>query len=450
MWLRRSIQGALMGLALTGCLERGAPGAGEVGSDPFHPNAAPQLADLFPELGGGAAPDTPELDREAPAEITFVTEGRGFAPVLIARGPARALWLWSDGTQSDSLRPTKRFTNRASRRHRLRVEPWSAVRRINIGYDGRDGGDPTIEHVADQRVSAVFGLEAVAPHLEEWCSSGNQIRSLDFSHFQRLRVIECHHSRFLRHIALKDTPRLQRACLEDVSLTSLDLSESPALTDLRGALNAFPDIAFGDTGENLSHLCIRDNPQLTNRGLFTDGNRFTNLAELFAWNTNQSGTLAIHSTHPDREVQILVADNAYDVVDLTGALQAARGGATVDISRNAVSRLDIAGCTQLKVLNAQQNRLDSAAVDAVLAEIDAWNTGGGTVDLRDNAIPSATGDWHRRSLESRGWRVAVDSRWSNLERMGERCVDAWQGVLRLPERGGRKLGRTLGRELGLN
>ncbi|MBN2194990.1 MAG: hypothetical protein JW751_19390, partial [Polyangiaceae bacterium] len=298
-------------------------------------------ARVSPRLVDGVAPET--LEVAAPGGITFVTEGAGFAPVLTTRGPARVECLWSDGTHSSSLRPTRVFGTNAPRRHRLRVEPWSAVLRINIGHNGGDGGDPSIERVTDQSVSAVLGLEIVAPHLEHWCSSYNQPTVLGFCHFHRLRVIECYHSKSLMLVTLRDTPNLQRACLEDVGLTSLDLSESHALMDLRGALASFPDIAFGETGANLWHLCIRDNPQLTNQALFSEGNRFSNIAELFAASSNQRGTLAIHSTHPDRDVGISAANNAYEAVDFSGALQSPLGWAAVDISDNVVSHLAVTG-----------------------------------------------------------------------------------------------------------
>jgi len=54
-----------------------------------------------------------------------------------------------------------------ARGHALRVKPWSAVRRINLGYDAGDGGSGEIEKVPDQQVSAVTGLTLVAPTLEQ-------------------------------------------------------------------------------------------------------------------------------------------------------------------------------------------------------------------------------------------------------------------------------------------
>jgi len=115
-----------------------------------------------------------------------VTTGASFAPVIVVEGAPKILWEWSDGTTSDSTAPSVNFGTEESREQRLRVTPWSALRRINIGYDGGDGGSGQIEYVADQHVAEVRNLDLVAPSLREWCSSYNKIVSLDFSNFVNL------------------------------------------------------------------------------------------------------------------------------------------------------------------------------------------------------------------------------------------------------------------------
>lgn len=106
--------------------------------------------------------------------MVFTTEGASFAPVLVVEGDPGILWTWSDGTTSTAAAPTRTFGSASTRSHSLRVTPWSAVRRINIGYDGGDGGSGLIESVPDQHVAAVSGLNLVAPTLGQWCSSYNR------------------------------------------------------------------------------------------------------------------------------------------------------------------------------------------------------------------------------------------------------------------------------------
>jgi hypothetical protein len=345
-----------------------------------------------------------------PPEITFVTEGESFAPVVTTQGNARIRWTWADGTGSDLPNPTKTYGSSAQRKNRLRVDPWSAVRRINIGYDAEDGGDPTYERVPDQKVSNVVGLGVVAPYLEQWFSSFSRITSLDFSHFRQLRTIECLWSRSLKRLQLNDVPSLRRLCVEGAELAELDLSDAPKLEDLRGARNAFPDIRFGDTAPNLLHICVRDNPQLRNGHLLANGDRFPNLAEILVWNSNQNDTFALHSTNPDKVAVIIIKQNQYTALDLVGALKSRRRvWAILDASSNALERVAMQGCAQIKMLNLSNNRLSTAGVDSVLEQAVAWNTEEGEIDLRSNSAPSATGNQLRRTLEGRRWKITVDT-----------------------------------------
>ena len=56
----------------------------------------------------------------------------------------------------------------------LVVTSWSTVTKINIGYDGSDGGvtpsSSTIANLKQQNVISVSGLENVAPYLQIWAS----------------------------------------------------------------------------------------------------------------------------------------------------------------------------------------------------------------------------------------------------------------------------------------
>jgi len=47
-------------------------------------------------------------------------------------------------------------------------------------------------------------------------------------------------------------------------------------------------------------------------------------------------------------------------------------------------------------------------VDAVLAEVDSWATGGGRLSIQMNAEPSVTGVNHVTALTGRNWTVTTD------------------------------------------
>jgi hypothetical protein len=365
--------------------------------------------------------------------MVFVTEGASFSPVLVVDGAPDILWTFADGTTSASATPSKNYGTAATRENRLKVTPWSAVRRINIGYDAGDGGSYDIEFVPDQQVSAVRGLHLVAPTLAQWCSSYNRIARLDFRNFTNLDTIECYLSGSLTQVDLTNTPSLRRACFEDCSLTSLDLSGSPNLEDLRGAVNNYPTISFGAIGSQVWHICVRDNPQFTNRTLFADLTQFPLLSELFIWNDNQTGALRIPATTPTGGVSILADDNAYSSLNLSGALQNVANTATVHLRRNSLTSVDITGCRQLTEIDLQDNQLTSAALDALLADLDALgrnvdNTPEGVsllADIRGNATPGPDGYAHAESLSGKGWTVAANG-WTlepQLPDNGEQRID---------------------------
>jgi hypothetical protein len=356
-------------------------------------------------LNGCSQLNAPET---TPTAIIFTTTEVSFAPVIQVTGSPVILWTWADGTTSTSATPVKTYGTPGVRTNTLQVTPWSAVTRINIGYDGGDGGSGAIEAVADQHVSSVQGLQSVAPSLRQWCSSYNELTSLDFSNFTQLDTIECFRSQSLASVTLHNTPALQRACFEDCDLHSLDLSQSPNLCDLRGALNAYPTINFGTIGSHIWHICIRNNPQITNRQMFASMNQFPNIAELFIWDDNQTGALTVPATSTTRAVSILAAGNEYTSANFSGALQHSSLYGQIDLSNNRLTSLNITGCTQLVDLDASGNQLDSAAVDGILATLDGLGNSGGSVDLTLNTPPSAAGLTHVASLEGKGWTVKVD------------------------------------------
>ena len=79
----------------------------------------------------GAAPST---------NITFVTNGSSFSPIITVTGNPTIQWIFGDGSTSNSTSPVVNFSSARTRVNTLVVTPWSAVTKINIGYDGSDGG----------------------------------------------------------------------------------------------------------------------------------------------------------------------------------------------------------------------------------------------------------------------------------------------------------------------
>jgi hypothetical protein len=252
--------------------------------------------------------------------------------------------------------------------------------------------------------------------LGQWCSSYNQITSLDFSNFTNLDTIECYLSQSLRTVNLTNTPKLRRACFEDCNLATLDVSGSPNLEDLRGALNDYPTINFGGIGAHIWHICVRDNPQMTNQAVFADLSPFPNLRELLIWECNQTGALRLPLTHPIGAVDLNAAHNLYTSVDLSGALVNSEAEAAINFNSNNLVAINITGCRQITQLYLENNHFDSASLDTVLATLDALGRnendlgvyGRLQVHMQGNAAPGATGYAHALSLAGKGWTVIAE------------------------------------------
>jgi len=349
-----------------------------------------------------------EFFLDVPDEIIFYSNGSTFAPVIVLQADAEVIWTWADNTTSTSLTPTKDYGSAQLRQNRLKVTPWSALRRINIGYDAGDGGTNTIEFVNDQHISLVENLNLVAPYLKEWCSSYNDLISLDLSNFINIETIECYLSRSLQNVNLLNTPKLRRACFEDNNLLSLDLSDCSSLEDLRGAVNNYSTLTFPNQSDNAWHLCLRDNPQITNQHLINDISPFPKIAELWIWNTNQQGNLIIPQTNPTRTVSISAYNNHFSSIDFRGSLLNVNAGGSVNLRYNELTTVDISGCIQIKKLDLSHNMLNSEAIDQILKQVDEYGTTNGTIDLRYNQPPTNIGLVSKANLENSGWIVNTD------------------------------------------
>ena len=351
-----------------------------------------------------SSPNAKEISPTPEANITFVTTGSSFSPIITVTGNPEIQWVFGDGSTSDSTSPAVNFGSAGTRANTLVVTPWSAVTKINIGYDGSDGGvtpgSSTIENLKQQDVIAVTGLENVAPSLQIWASSLNPITALDFNNFTALHTIECFCCTSLSTIRLRNVPSLTRLCLETCNISYLDLSEAPSLADLRGASQGSSTytINWGTTGAHIWHICVRDNPQMTST---LPSSQFPILKDFYVWDGNQSGTLHLTSTNLK---SVLSSNNHYNSANFSGCFPIGIKG-TVNINDNNLTSLDISNDPGLLYLNASRNSQNQTAIDGILQTLDSYNTNDGSLDLTGNAAPSITGIAHANNLTARGWKI---------------------------------------------
>jgi len=344
-------------------------------------------------------------------EIVFQTEGSQFHPLIALKGEAQVRWIFADDDTLYALNPEKDYGSEATRLNRLYVNPWSAVKMINIGYDAGDGGSYDLPFVADQQVSRIENLDLVKNHLEIWCSSYNQLDTLILDDFILLDSVECFLSTSVRHVSLRNTPSLTRLCLEDNNLTTLDVSECPQLMDLRGAVNNYPEIRFSDNTEEIWHICIRDNPQLTHDSLFSHMELFPGITELYIWSTNQKGKFEAHNCFTNSWVSILASDNHYSSLDFSGGIIDGAGGSWIIFNNNEIRSVNLAGFDEIYRLELNNNGMAADTVDKILCQIDQLGMEGFSdraVFLRGNERPTALGMAAKANLEARGWIVEVE------------------------------------------
>ena len=75
---------------------------------------------------------------------------------------------------------------------------------------------------------------------------------------------------------------------------------------------------------------------------------------------------------------------------------------------NSISILDVSDSILIKTLLLQDNSMDQDMVDTVLCDVNNYGTSNGTLNISNNAAPSATGMACKDSLVSRGWDVTTD------------------------------------------
>ena len=76
--------------------------------------------------------------------------------------------------------------------------------------------------------------------------------------------------------------------------------------------------------------------------------------------------------------------------------------------RNNISVLDVGGATLLTTLYCYYNSMNQDMVDTVLCDMDNNGASNGTLNISNNAAPSATGVACKDNLVARGWDVTTD------------------------------------------
>lgn len=341
----------------------------------------------------------PEPYTPVPTDVINIhSNGAVFAPLIEVAGTPYVKWFFDDSTTSTSTTPVKDYGSTGSRNNYLKVTPWSALTGINVGYDASDGGYGDFAIISGQNVLGFKNLALAKNSLQYLCASYNLMTELDLRELSALKFVELYKCKNLDTIRFGTHPVLERLCVEDCDLDTLDLSGCAALEDLRGALNNYTSINWGSIGQSLWHICIRDNPQIkVNLPVLT---QFPLLRELFNWNTDQTGALVCHSS----VIQMIDSyNNHYSNADISGCSSLTK----LSLSGSKLSSLDIGTADYLTTVKLKNCSLTQPQVDYVLHILDGAGLSNGTLHLSGNAEPSAYGLVHLDNLRGRGWTIDI-------------------------------------------
>ena len=201
--------------------------------------------------------------------------------------------------------------------------------------------------------------------------------------------------------------------MEDCRLVSLDVSGCPALGTLTAAINNYTTINWGSVGQEIWHLCIRDNPQLA--GNIPSLTQFPKLRELLTWNDNQTGAFVCHSS----VIQIInSAGNSYTSADVSGTSSLT----TLDLSGSKLTTLTLGSAAMLTNVQLKDCGLSQMQVDNILNTLDLAGKSNGSLDLTGNLAPSSGGLVHYNNLIGKGWTVKVESVSTEISRDMEKTA----------------------------
>lgn len=356
----------------------------------------------------------PAADTMSPPSVRITTTGATFSPTveLAAGSTATVSWVVEGGETVTGLSPMLNLGMAATRYVRMRVDDdgvsaLGEVVTFNLGFDHQD--DKGIHNMgarhdkASQAVKLVENISRLTG-LRRFSAAHTELSgSLEFTGCSRLAYIECFNSD-IRSIDLTGCTSLIRLVVEKANLTNLDLNPVAAtLRDLRGAAQQGGTLKLTPMRAPMAalyHFCVRDQV-LVNQPTAA---QLPVIEELWNWNTRQSGALISTSS---KLYSLRISANAYTSADLTNQFPADCNG-TLEALGNDLTAVTLTGCSGLVRIDLGTNRLNTVAVDEVLAVVASWQTSDGTLNLSDNSAPSAQGLASGAELTARGWKVTSD------------------------------------------
>jgi uncharacterized protein YjdB len=330
--------------------------------------------------------------------INIQSIGASFAPLLEVTGNPVIEWIFDDASTSASATPVKNYGSIGSRHNYLKVTPWSSLVGINVGYDATDGGYGGFAFVPNQNVSGFQNLALAKSSLQYICASHNPLTELDLRELTALKFVELLNCQNLATLWLGIHPVLERLCVEDCNLHSLDLSGCIAIKDFRSALNNYSSINWGTTGAALWHICVRSNPKFSVN--LPELTQFPLLRELLTWDDNQTGAFVCHSSVIQR---IDSYDNHYTSADISGCTNLIQ----FSLSGSQLASLNLGTANNLTDVQLNNCGLTESQIEYVLQTLDVAGQSNGILELTGDTPQSLNGLTHFNNLIGKGWTINI-------------------------------------------
>jgi hypothetical protein len=347
--------------------------------------------------------------------VRITTTGATFSPTveLVAGATATVSWEVENGATVSGLNPTISFGTEATRHIRMTVhdnglDALGTVTTFNLGFNHRDDvGKYTMGPGYDKKGQAVTRVENISrlTGLRRFAAAHTPLAgSLDFTGCSRLQFIECYDSR-IQSVDVTGCTSLIRLVVEQTDLTTLNLKPVAAnLRDLRAAAQQGGALVLTPLNAPMTalyHFCVRGQTVVNH----PTPAQLPSVEERWDWNTDQSGTLTSAS---GAIRSLLTHSNHYTTADLANQFPAGRN-ATLNARTNNLTAVNLTGCNGLIAIDLSSNSLNTAAVDALLAQVASWGTSGDTLNFADNSSPSTNGLTAGATLTRRGWTVTTDT-----------------------------------------
>ena len=366
--------------------------------------------------GGSPVYATRHRVSSLPQEVAIETQGQTFAPQLNVATGATILWEWSDSTTSNSGRPNKDFGTVAERTQYLTVTPSTSYQDLNFGFSQYDDAGRWYQagaayDLASQNVTQILGMGRLALGLRRFMAAHSNFEGLlDFTGFAYLEDVELFQS-YLPSINLTDCTSLIRLCVEQTSLTALDISPcAGCLVDLRaaamrgGALTLTMGVMLRE-----AHWCARSLSLtvITPPGL-TVWDCLPVVEEIWCFNTLLTINNGILAPISPYVTSIQAQESQFRDIRLAGLFPAGRN-AWVWLSSCQITALTLESCPGLIELRLDGCNMSMALVDYVLTTMNSFGTSNGTILLSVNSGPSTAGNNAALALEARGWTVTREA-----------------------------------------